>query len=119
MANSKRIDILLELHIGAEQTKQGFTEEEILDLCFRASSFKGVRFCGLMGMATNTDNEEDIRADFTRISDYMVYLKDLFPEMEAFKELSIGMSGDWQIALDYGATMVRIGTAIFGPRVSA
>ena len=71
VANSKRIDILLELHIGAEQTKQGFTEEEILDLCFRASSFKGVRFCGLMGMATNTDNEEDIRADFTRISDYM------------------------------------------------
>ncbi|MBS7274046.1 MAG: YggS family pyridoxal phosphate-dependent enzyme [Bacteroidales bacterium] len=119
VANSKRIDILLELHIGAEQTKQGFTEEEILDLCFRASSFKGVRFCGLMGMATNTDNEEDIRADFTRISDYMAYLKDLFPEMEAFKELSIGMSGDWQIALDYGATMVRIGTAIFGPRVSA
>ena len=49
----------------------------------------------------------------------MAYLKDLFPEMEAFKELSIGMSGDWQIALDYGATMVRIGTAIFGPRVSA
>lgn len=69
-----------------------------------------------MGMATNTDCEEDIRADFGRIKAFYDYLRDLFPELEDFSELSIGMSGDWRIALDYGATIVRIGTAIFGPR---
>lgn len=69
-----------------------------------------------MGMATNTDCEEDIRADFGRIKAFFDYLRDLFPELEDFSELSIGMSGDWRIALDYGATIVRIGTAIFGPR---
>ena len=108
--------MLLELHIGAEQTKQGFVEEEVLDILFRASDYPGVRFCGLMGMATNTDDEDAVRADFARISHFMEYLKDLFPELDSFRELSIGMSDDWRIALGYGATMVRIGTAIFGPR---
>lgn len=114
--NGKVINVLLELHIGAEETKQGFVEEEILDILFRAESYRNIRFCGLMGMATHTDCEEDIRADFCRISSFMDYLKDLFPEYEDFKELSIGMSEDWHLALEYGATIVRIGTAIFGPR---
>lgn len=114
--NDKVIDVLLELHIGAEETKQGFVEEEVLDILFRAEKFRNIRFRGLMGMATHTDCEEDIRADFGRISDYMAYLKDLFPELQDFNELSIGMSDDWHIALDFGATIVRIGTAIFGPR---
>lgn len=115
-SNDKVINVLLELHIGAEETKQGFVEEEVLDILFRADKFRNVRFCGLMGMATHTDCEEDIRADFGRISDYMAYLKDLFPELQDFNELSIGMSDDWHIALDFDATIVRIGTAIFGPR---
>lgn len=112
----KIIPVLLELHVAAEQTKQGFYEEEVLEILFRTSSFKNIRFRGLMGMATNTDCEEDIRADFGRIKAFYDYLRDLFPELEDFSELSIGMSGDWRIALDYGATIVRIGTAIFGPR---
>ena len=115
-ANGKVTSVLLELHIGAEETKQGFKEEEVLDLLFSAGKYRNIRFCGLMGMATHTDCEDDIRADFQRISDFMEYLKDLFPEYGDFKELSIGMSGDWKIALEYGATIVRIGTAIFGPR---
>ena len=115
-ANDKLIRVLLELHIGAEQTKTGFKEEEVLDLLFRADKYKNIRFCGLMGMATHTDSEEDIRADFARIADFRAYLRDLFPELTDFTELSIGMSGDWKIALDYGATIVRIGTAIFGER---
>jgi pyridoxal phosphate enzyme (YggS family) len=115
-ANDRLISVLLELHIGAEQTKQGFKEEEILDILFRADKYKNVRFCGLMGMATHTDSEDDIRADFARIADFHAYLRDLFPELTDFRELSIGMSGDWRIALDYGATIVRIGTAIFGER---
>ncbi len=115
-ANDKVVSVLLELHIGAEQTKQGFKEEEVLDILFRADKYKNIRFCGLMGMATHTDCEEDIRADFARIADFRAYLQDLFPELTDFRELSIGMSEDWRIALDYGATIVRIGTAIFGER---
>lgn len=112
----KKISVLLELHIGAEETKQGFVEEEILDILFRNEEFKNIRFCGLMGMATHSANEADIRADFGRISFFMDYIEDLFPELEDFRQLSIGMSGDWKIALDYGATIVRIGTSIFGER---
>ncbi len=115
-ANGKVVRVLLELHIGAEQTKQGFHEEEVLDILFRAEKYTHVRFCGLMGMASHTDCEEDIRADFARIADFRAYLQDLFPELSDFTELSIGMSGDWPLALDYGATIVRIGTAIFGER---
>ena len=115
-ANGKVVSVLLELHIGAEQTKQGFKEEEILDILFRAEKYTNIRFCGLMGMATHTDCEDDIRADFARIADFKAYLQDLFPELADFRELSIGMSGDWRIALGYGATIVRIGTAIFGER---
>ena len=114
--NGKQVKVLLELHVAAEESKQGFVEEEGLDILFRAEKYRNIVFCGLMGMATNTDCEEDIRADFARISSFMDYLKDLFPELEDFRELSIGMSDDWKIALEYGATMVRIGTSIFGPR---
>lgn len=118
-ANGKVVDVLLEMHVAAEETKQGFVEEDLLDLLLRQADthpYKGVRICGLMGMATNTDNEEDIRADFERIADFFEYLRDLCPELTEFTELSIGMSGDWKIALEYGATKVRIGTAIFGER---
>ena len=116
-AHDKVIPVLLELHIGAEETKQGFYEEEILEILFNAEKYAHVRFCGLMGMASHTDDEEMVRADFTRISSYLDYLRDLFPELEDFQELSIGMSDDWRIAVDCGSTQVRIGSAIFGPRV--
>ncbi len=112
----KKINVLLEMHVAAEESKQGFAEEEILDILFRAGSYSHINFCGLMGMATFTDDEECIRADFARISDYFAYLKDLFPELESFKELSIGMSSDYLIALEYDATIVRVGTSIFGER---
>ena len=115
-ANDKVIDVLLELHIGAEQTKQGFHEEEILDILFDADKYSHVRFRGLMGMASHTDDESVIDADFERIDSFMAYLVDLFPELEAFDQLSIGMSDDWKIAVRHGSTMVRIGTSIFGPR---
>ena len=115
-ANDKTVSVLLELHIGAEQTKQGFHEEEIVDLLFDAANYSHIRFCGLMGMASHTDDEATIDADFDRIDSFMAYLVDLFPELEDFRQLSIGMSDDWQIALRHGATMVRIGTAIFGSR---
>ena len=116
-AHDRVIPVLLEMHIGAEETKQGFYEEEVLDILFHAEKYAHVRFCGLMGMASHTDDEEMVRADFTRISSYLDYLRDLFPELEDFRELSIGMSGDWRVAVGCGSTEVRIGSAIFGPRV--
>ena len=114
--NDKVISVLLELHIGAEETKQGFHEEEILDILFDADKYRNIRFCGLMGMASHTDDQEVINADFERIDSFMAYLVDLFPELTDFNQLSIGMSDDWPIAVQHGSTMVRIGTAIFGAR---
>ena len=115
-AASRTVSVLLELHIGAEESKQGFHEEEILELLFNSDHYPNIRFCGLMGMASHTDDEAVIDADFSRIDSFMAYLVDLFPELEDFRQLSIGMSDDWHIALRHGATMVRIGTAIFGSR---
>lgn len=116
-ANRRVTDVLLEVHIAAEESKSGFYEEEVLELLFNAHKYTNIRFRGLMGMATNTTDEDIIRADFGRIDSFMAYLKDLFPELEDFDQLSIGMSHDWHIAVENGATMVRIGTAIFGERL--
>lgn len=114
--NGRHVDVLLEMHIAAEESKQGFHEEELLELLFNADKYRGVRFCGLMGMATNTTDESVVESDFTRIDSFMAYLVELFPELDSFRRLSIGMSQDWRTALRHGSTMVRIGTAIFGER---
>lgn len=111
------INILLELHLGAEETKQGFTAEEIGNVLSHAGDYPGVCFRGLMGMATNTDDETIIRADFQRIAELRERLRIEHPELPEFTELSIGMSEDYKIALDFNPTYIRIGTAIFGPRV--
>ena len=112
-AHNKVIDILLELHLGAEETKHGFSEEEILML----PELKNIRIRGLMGMATNTEDEGVVEADFARIEALFKRIRAEHPELrETFTELSIGMSGDWPIAVRHGATMVRIGTDIFGAR---
>ncbi|MCR5463288.1 MAG: YggS family pyridoxal phosphate-dependent enzyme [Bacteroidales bacterium] len=115
--HDKVIDVLLELHLGAEETKGGFTEEEILDILRpdRRLSYQHVRFRGLMGMATNTDDQSVVEADFARIEAFKNSLEEYF-SLPGFTELSIGMSHDWPLALMHGATIVRIGTAIFGPR---
>ena len=119
--NGRVIDILLELHLGAEETKHGLTEEDILSVI--SSDAEGgaeksyVRIRGLMGMATNTVEEGVIEADFARIEALFQRIRAEHPELrDTFTELSIGMSGDWPIAVRHGATMVRIGTDIFGER---
>ena len=116
--NGKVVDILLELHLGAEETKHGFSEEDILLCCGSAlPPLENVRIRGLMGMATNTDDEGVIEADFARIEALFKRIRAEHPELaDTFTELSIGMSGDWPIAVRHGATMVRIGTDIFGAR---
>jgi pyridoxal phosphate enzyme (YggS family) len=108
-------DVLLELHLGAEETKQGFSEEEILSMVCPPACHYRIR--GLMGMATNTDDEAVIEADFARIESLFFRIRSEHPELaDTFTELSIGMSSDWPLAVRHGATMVRIGTDIFGPR---
>ena len=116
-ANGKVTDILLELHVSSEESKQGFCEEEILDFLFKytdnPSRYANIRLRGLMAMATNTSDESIVEADFERVDTFMAYLVDLFPELTDFNQLSIGMSADWRIAVRHGATMVRIGSSIF------
>ena len=114
-ANGRVVDVLLELHLGLEATKHGFTEDEILGLCHsRRSEESHVRIRGLMGMASNTEDMAQVEGEFARIEALYTRIKD--SGMEGFDQLSIGMSGDWPIAVRHGATMVRIGTDIFGPR---
>ena len=114
--NNRLINILLELHLGAEETKHGFTEREICDILATEpipSGAYGIKIIGLMGMATNTDDISVVEKDFERIETLFNKLKAQYPQIT---ELSIGMSGDWPLAVKHGATMVRIGTDIFGPR---
>ena len=114
--HGKVIDVLLELHLGAEETKGGFTQDEIETILSRSmSDFPHVRFRGLMGMATNTDDMSVVEADFARIEAFKRHLDKKF-QLPDFTELSIGMSHDWPLAVKHRATIVRIGTAIFGPR---
>ncbi len=112
--NDKVIDVLMELHLGAEETKGGFTEAEIEDI-LASVTYPHIRFRGLMGMATNTDDVDVVEADFVRIEAFKRRL-DAKYALPDFTELSIGMSHDWPLAVRHGATIVRIGTAIFGPR---
>jgi pyridoxal phosphate enzyme, YggS family len=120
--NGRVVPVLLELHLGAEETKGGFTADEIVSILYEyvsgaGSAFRGVRFCGLMGMASHTEDEAVIEGDFARIESFKKELDARFPQLTDFRELSIGMSGDWPLAIHHGATIVRVGTAIFGPRV--
>lgn len=113
------IACLLQVHIAKEESKFGFSEEEIMDLIKlpEFAALEHVRVIGLMGMATNTDKEAVIRAEFAALKKFMNHLNTLdLPGGMALKELSMGMSGDYQIAQEEGSTMVRIGSAIFGQR---
>ena len=116
VANGKVIDVLLELHLGEEETKQGFSEDEIMAIISGdiPAPLKGIRIRGLMGMASNTEDMRQVEGEFARIE--ALYKRIKASGMEGFDTLSIGMSGDWPVAVRHGATMVRIGTDIFGPR---
>lgn len=110
------IDILLEVHVAQEQSKSGWEYDELMQYLASGAlqAMPHVRVRGVMTIASNTDDEAIVRSDFQRINDIFEELKPQFGE--AFDTLSIGMSDDYPIALEYGSTMVRIGTAIFGAR---
>lgn len=114
--NNRIIDILLEVHVADEETKSGWSQSELDDYLAsgKLEKMEHIRVRGVMTIATNTDDETVIRRDFQSIKDIYDELKPRFGDM--FDTLSIGMSDDYPIALEYGSTMVRIGTAIFGQR---
>lgn len=113
------IDVLLQIHVAAEETKFGFTPEEVVEM-LEDSTWKTMthlRIVGLMAMATNTDDEKQIAQEFERVRMLLAEVKErFFMDNPAFKELSMGMSGDYLIAQEHGSTMVRVGSSIFGER---
>jgi pyridoxal phosphate enzyme (YggS family) len=117
--NNRVIDVLLEIFIAAETSKSGFSEEELIDhLDIKAfDALKNIRIVGLMAMATNTKSQVLIKNEFSRFRDFFNEIKSsYFKNFPEFKELSIGMSSDYLIALEFGSTMIRVGSAIFGER---
>lgn len=111
--------VLMQVHVAAEETKFGFSPKELLDW-FAAKKFeslKATHICGLMGMATNTDDAERISADFKFIAETRRKILEVAPELRGFDVLSMGMSDDYRFAIAEGSTHVRIGSAIFGQRV--
>ena len=118
--NGRITDILLEMHIASETTKQGFSKEELMSAVSLAASCPNVRISGLMGMATFTDDEDVIRKDFAKLvaaRDEIRAGAGLYPGLPVdFGVLSFGMTHDYRIAVGMGADIVRIGTLIFGER---
>ena len=111
---NKQIEILLQLHVATEESKFGFSEEEVLEIASQKELYSSINFRGVMGMASFTEDQALIRREFQEVSRIFSLLKPLFGER--FNEISMGMSGDWEIAVEEGSTLVRIGSAIFGSR---
>lgn len=117
---NKIIDCLIQVHIAGEETKSGFYPDEVENEDWNkiTASAPGVRIRGLMGIATFTENEEQVRSEFRSLSSLFRKLKDrYFSNSGYFDTLSMGMSGDWKIAVEEGSTMIRVGTIIFGERI--
>jgi pyridoxal phosphate enzyme (YggS family) len=117
---NRKLACLLQLHIAEEESKFGFSQEEVIDL-LQLTAFKkleNIQIDGLMGMATFTSNVEQVRKEFRGLKTFFEKLKSIsLPPSCQMKELSMGMSGDYKIAIEEGSTMVRVGSAIFGERV--
>lgn len=115
----RTIPVLLQVHIAKEETKFGFSDEEIMSFAgsIKPSVFTNVEVHGLMGMATFTDNADQVRAEFRKLKTLFSKLRSSsLPNTFRLKELSMGMSGDYRIAIEEGSTMIRVGSAIFGTR---
>ena len=118
--HDRMIDVLLELHIAQEATKYGLTIDACRQLLDDGEwrNLNNVRICGLMMMASNTDDENQIRSEFIQAADFFDEVKaKYFADSAAFCQRSWGMSHDYKIAVECRSTMVRVGTTIFGPRV--
>ena len=117
--NNRIIDCLLQIHIAEEETKFGLDEDELNEILSSAAfqEMKNIQIVGLMGMATFTDNKEQIKKEFTHLkSIFDTFSTDAINRVSTMQTLSMGMSGDYQLAIECGSTMVRIGSSIFGVR---
>lgn len=116
--NNRIIRCLIQINISEEGQKSGVNEQEALELLRKSNAYPNVKITGLMGMASFTEDENLIRRQFRRLSEAMVFLNSGWPAEgnEVLTECSMGMSGDYEIAIAEGATYIRIGTAIFGHR---
>jgi hypothetical protein len=113
------VDCLLQVYIASEETKFGLNDQELFDLLSNSEvqSFQNCRIIGLMGMATFTENQDQVRTEFQHLFELFKKVKATFPFlMPNFKELSMGMSNDYEIAIEEGSTLIRVGSAIFGER---
>lgn len=115
----RMIDCLLQFHVASEENKFGLNRDEA-EALLESDVYKGlnhIRITGVMGMATNTPDREQIRHEFQELKSISTWLKErYFPTQESFCEVSMGMSGDYAIAMEEGSTLVRVGSAIFGER---
>ena len=109
-------DILLEVNIAGESSKQGAAPEALLSLLRFCDSQPHIRLCGLMAVAPLTEDPEESRPYFIRLREMRDGLKGMLRDPDAFRELSMGMSGDFETAVEEGATFIRVGTLIFGAR---
>ena len=116
--NDRIIDCLLQIHIAEEETKFGLNEKELNEILSSATfqEMKNIRIVGLMGMATFTDNQEQIKKEFTHLKTIFDTTNQLLTSNFQLLTLSMGMSGDYKLAIECGSTMVRIGSSIFGGR---
>lgn len=116
---NRHVNVLLQLHVAKEQTKSGFAIEEVLQAAGEGAfnDLSNVTIVGVMAMATFTDDMSQVASEFEQVHNTFITLRDkYFASEPAFKEISMGMSDDWPIAVEHGATLVRIGTDIFGQR---
>ena len=119
LKNKRIIDCLLQFHIATEESKFGLSLEEVYKILTsnEFSSLKNIRIVGVMGMASFINSEEQVRNEFTSLKHIFIQLKNsFFIQSENFKTISMGMSGDYKLAIEEGSTMVRVGSAIFGIR---
>ena len=117
--NNLKVKCLLELFVAQEETKQGFSKEELMQLMdkLQQQPLEGVEICGLMGMASFVEDQQQIRGEFAALKEAFDQIREKYISTHPnFNELSMGMSGDYKIAVEMGSTMVRIGTTIFGAR---
>lgn len=119
LKNNRIIDCLLQIHIAEEETKFGLDKKELEEILFSEEfkNFKNIKIVGLMGMATFTENQDQIKKEFLHLKSIFNTLQNQFETSNLkLKILSMGMSGDYQLAISCGSTMVRIGSSIFGHR---
>jgi hypothetical protein len=117
--NNRIINCLLQFHVAKESTKYGFSIDEVTELLTSTEfhELKHISICGIMGMATFTNDKACINLEFQTLHTYFNTLKNVFfSHQETFKELSMGMSDDFQLAIENGSTMIRIGSTLFGNR---